>query len=52
MFKVKNRHQNNVIDCAMSSCQGPRSGVFTACSNVSIVIFEQANPGWADIFHA
>ena len=28
MFKVNNRHQNDVIDCVMCSRQGRRFGVF------------------------
>ena len=48
MFKVNNRHQNDVIDCVMSSCQGHRSGVFidNKLILISLVNFEQANAGW------
>ena len=51
MFKVNSRHQNDITDCVMSSCQGRCSGVFIdnkfhTLSSVSIGNFEQANASW------
>ena len=55
MFKVNIRHQNNVIDCVMSSC--PKRCLvplliinFTPCSIVSIADFEQENARLGKIF--
>ena len=54
MFKVNNRHQNDINDCVMSSRQGRRFGVFIDnlehISHLvlvfSVVDFEQANASW------
>ena len=57
MFKVNNSHQNNVIDCVMSSCP-ERCLVpvliinFTPCSIVSIADFEQEYVRLGKIFMA
>ena len=39
MFNIKNWHQNNIIDCVMSSCKECRSGVFIDNKFQTLLLF-------------